>query len=131
MCIAPAEPLSDGAAKFAFELDIVGSMLGAVCNTCSDTYCGALTANELFRLEFLRILLILSISFCLISAIIHTTKVRCFAFVALIISKFEHCIFLELVVEMIIRVFKTIMLVDPFEFGSLKRLLFHIFFDLC
>jgi len=55
--VAPAEPLGDGAAELALELDEVGAVLRAVLYTRTHTHRRALTANQLLRLVSLALLL--------------------------------------------------------------------------
>jgi hypothetical protein len=57
MSVAPAEPLGDRTTKFAFELNEVSSMLWTILNTCSYAHGRALTADKVFRLILLALLL--------------------------------------------------------------------------
>ena len=55
--VAPAEPLGEGAAELALELDEVGAVLRAVLYTRTHTHRRALTAHQLLRLIDLALLL--------------------------------------------------------------------------
>jgi hypothetical protein len=79
--IAPAEPLSDGTAELALELDVVDAMLSTVFNSCADTFGGAFAADEVLLLVLLRLILLLFI----LSAIFQTAEIWLFAFEALVV----------------------------------------------
>ena len=79
--IPPAEPLGDGTAELALELDIVDAMLSTVFNSCADTFGGALAAYEILLLVLLRLILLLFI----LSAIFQTAEIWLFAFEALVV----------------------------------------------
>ena len=53
MRVAPTEPLGDGAAELALELNKVGSVCLAVCRSYAEILSCAFCANELFWLELL------------------------------------------------------------------------------
>ena len=55
--VAPAEPLRDGAAEFALELDEVGAVLRAVLYPASDTDRRTLAAHQILLLILLTLLL--------------------------------------------------------------------------
>jgi len=44
VCVAPTEPLRDGATELALEFNKVRAMLGAILDAGTDTHSGALTA---------------------------------------------------------------------------------------
>lgn len=78
MSISPAEPLGDGAAEFAFELDVVSSMSLACFITTANGYSGAFTTDQLFLFEV--IVCVLSLF-----TVLHTTEIGIATFEALII----------------------------------------------
>ena len=75
VCVAPAEPLRNGAAELALKLDEICAMYIAICCTEAELLRGTFSAHQFFRLEFL----------CLVlcgDAIFHAAKVGNTAFIA-------------------------------------------------
>jgi len=94
MGVSPAEPLSDRATEFTFELNKIEAVLFTVSDTSSNSYRGATCTDQLVRFE---------ISCFLLSpdTILHTSKVRFLAFEALVISQFKHRPSSQIVIESI------------------------------
>jgi hypothetical protein len=67
--VAPTEPLRNGTAKFALEFYKVSSVLWTILDTSTDTNGRALTADEIFWLVLLALLLGLN-------AIFETSEIR-------------------------------------------------------
>lgn len=103
----PAEPLGNLAAELALKFYVVSAMFCTVDNACPDAHGGAFTTDELLRLEFfIRVCVDLSPK-----AVLHATKVGCFALVALIIGAFKNCEFLKLAEIYVIWVLHFLILV--------------------
>lgn len=84
MCWSPTKPLSNWATESALKLYEICTVLRTILNSCANTNCRTFTTYELFRFVILTFLLSLF-------TIFHTTKVRTFAFEALIIRKLIDC----------------------------------------
>lgn len=78
MSITPAEPLRDRTTEFAFELDEFSAVLAAILGPTPNAYSRALSADELFFLKGVVIVLR-----CF--TIFHATKVGLLAFKAHVI----------------------------------------------
>lgn len=83
VCVAPAEPLGDGAAEFALEFDKLLPVIHATFNSSSHTHSCALSTYQLFRLELTLIL----VGSC--HAVLHSSKVGTLALEALEVGKLE------------------------------------------
>ena len=92
MCIAPTEPLRNGAAEFALELDKICSMLGAFGVAYSKCVCSAFTTDQLLRFKLLGFLLASQTVF-------QSSEIRLLTCVTEVISTFEYRILLKVVEE--------------------------------
>ena len=82
VCVAPAEPLGDRAAELAFELDKICSVDLARGRAQAERFGGALTADQVLRLELLLR--------CLgRDTVLHTAEVGHLALEALIVGQLE------------------------------------------
>ena len=99
--IAPAEPLGDGTAELTFELYVVGAMCCTVFNpsTSTDTFGGAPTADEIFFLVFLSLILLL-INY----AIFQAAEIWQLALAALVECAFKDVKTLQVVEILVFRV---------------------------
>lgn len=109
---APAEPLGKRTAEPAFELDIVSSVLLAICYACSYTDCRAFTAYQLLQFIWLTFLLGLD-------TILHSSKVGVLALEALIISQLIHCVLLNVLEVDVVRVWNPGVFLKSLELRSL------------
>lgn len=116
--VAPAEPLRDGAAEFAFEIDKVRAVLLAFAITKAEKLRGTFTADKILGLELLRGLLCSD-------AIFHSAKVSVLALKALIVGEFEQCPRLQIVVVDIFWILEARLFVDTFVLSTLKRHIVH------
>lgn len=122
MMSTEAEPSCSLAAVAALVHDIVGSMFCAVSHSNLDTVLLAETADEVFWLSFVWLffdllitLLYLFIALLLsdtCSAVPHSTVVRQFALVALVVLEFEESKFFKLVVKLLALLGHTLTFVE-------------------
>lgn len=96
MRVSPAEPLGDGAAEFALELDKFLPVLRTRLGSTSNRNSGAFTAHELFLLE------ILDIVRCRVT-IFHTAEVWIGALKATIVRQLFDSKSLQIVIELVAR----------------------------
>ena len=119
---APAEPLCNRAAKFAFEFYKIWSMFLTILYTSTYTHCWALSTHQLLRLVITLVLTLFTV--------LHTTKVRTFAYKALIIRQFINSIGPQVIIKSVFRVLQSLMLIYIFKLCSLKCFLKHLIFHL-
>jgi hypothetical protein len=82
MGVSVAEPKCNGAAEFAFKVDVVSAVLITVFHAGPHRLCRALCAHKLLWLEFLKHILG-------VTAVNHAAKIRGLTLVALVVSQFE------------------------------------------
>jgi hypothetical protein len=82
MGVSVAEPKCNGAAEFAFKVDVVGAVLITVFHAGPHRLCRALCAHKLLWLKFLKHILG-------VTAVNHAAKIRGLTLVALVVSQFE------------------------------------------
>ena len=123
MGVSVAEPKRNGAAEFAFKVDVVGAVLVTVFHAGPHRLRRALCAHKLLWLEFLKHILG-------VTAVNHASEIRTFALVALVVSQFEQREFAQFVEVEVLRVGKPRMLVQLFELCALSCFLFYQFLDL-
>jgi len=94
-----------------------------VLYSCSDQLGRTLRADQ--------ILLSVLASRChIVAAVVHAAEVGLLALEAVVVGAFEHRIGLKVAIEAIVRIPKTLVFVDSFEFGSLKSFLLNDCSDL-
>jgi len=120
--VTPAEPLGDTAAEFTFILDILSTVGFTVAHTTTDVGRYAVSADELIWLKFLGSLLSLN-------AIFHTSKVRFFAFKALVVGQFEHSPALKIFIEILSNFDYSVVLVNALMRCSQDSLLLYVLLD--
>jgi len=103
---SPAEPLSNVAAELALELYEISPMFGAVFNPSPHTLSRALSTNQLFRFEYLILVLLV-----LVGTILHPSKVRNLALEAHIVAELSHSIPLQVIAVNEVFSFESFMLV--------------------
>ena len=94
MCITPAEPLCNRAAKLTFVFNEFHSMSFAIFNTTTHTDGGTFSTYQLFLLE---ILIIILSRF----AVLHSSKVWVIAFKALVIGESLHSEAMQIIIKLI------------------------------
>lgn len=104
MCVTPAEPLGNRAAKFAFKFYEISSVLRTSLDATSNSYCRAFSTNQFFSLEIVIIVLAHL-------AVLLTSKVRLITFEALIIGEFVKSVRLNIFVMNIWRIIELFVLV--------------------
>ena len=110
--VAPAEPLGDGAAELALELDEVLPVLRTCLDASAHCDGGALAADELFFFEVLVVYLC-----CL--AVFHAAEVGIGALEANVVRQFLQRITLQIIVKGVARLFQAGIFVQVFKLGSL------------
>lgn len=121
MRTSPAEPLSYGAAESAFKLNEVSAMFVTLCFTESHCLHCTLATHKLLRFVVARPLSAF--------AVFHSTKVRVFAFEALIERQLKQCKFFQLVEVDIRWISQSFILINAFCLSSFNSFLFDFFFD--
>ena len=121
MSVSVAEPKRNGAAKFAFKVDVVGTVLVTVFHAGSHRLRRALCAHKLLWLEFLKHILGIN------NTVTHATKIRGLALVALVVSQFEQSELAQFVVVWILRVRKPWIFMQFFKLCALGCFLFDRF----
>jgi len=95
MCVTPAEPLRNIAAKLAFEFNELGSVFLAALDAASDRLGRTLSANQLFLFEVCVVLVGLI-------AVLHASKVGDVALEAHVVGQLTHSVILQLSEEPVI-----------------------------
>lgn len=108
---APAKPLSYSAAELAFEFDVLGAVDFTVFDASTHDVCGARSADELFRLELLQVLLLVVLS------TFESSEVRVFTLEAHVVREPRDGVREELAV--IRCLFQSCVFVNSFMLGSL------------
>ena len=117
MGVSVAEPKRNGAAEFAFKVDVVGAVLVTVFHAGPHRLRRALCAHKLLWLEFLKHILG-------VTAVNHAAKIRGLALVALVVSQFKQRELAQFVVVKVLRVRKPWMLMQFFKLCALSCFLF-------
>lgn len=98
--VAPAEPLGDGAAELALELDEVLPVLRTCLDASAHCDGGALAADELFFFE------VLIVDLCCL-AVFHAAEVGIGALEANVVRQFLQRITLQIIVKGVARLFQA------------------------
>lgn len=116
--VSMTKPKCNGAAEFAFKVNVVCSMLLAILLSSSNNFWWALWAHQVFFSVILHHLLI-------ISAVFHASKVWWFALEAHIVRHLEHREILKFSIEVVSGLFESFMFVKAFILRTFDCLSFN------
>ena len=119
VCGTPTEPLGDGAAELALELDKFLAVLRTVHDATLYVGRGTAPTDQIFLLVF-------TLPFIDVLTTLQATEVRLLAFEAHVIRQPSQCILFRLVVELVGGIVETFVLIKAFVLESIEGLLTDI-----